>query len=184
MQNARELARRVVAHDRLHLAAARAQRVRLELGMLEHAAPEGPGVRNHDPHLHGDHYRPRAVRLRSSHDREIFRLALPALGALAAEPLYVLADTAIVGHLGRPQLAALGLAGTVLSGAFTTFNFLTYGTTAVVARASGAGQGERAARLAAQALWVSLAIGVTLLVVCEAAAAPLLHALGGHGHSG
>ena len=90
------------------------------------------------------------MRLRSPHDREIVRLALPALGALAAEPLYVLADTAIVGHLGRPQIAALGLAGTVLAGAFAIFNFLTYGTTAVVARASGAGQHDRAARLAAQ----------------------------------
>jgi putative MATE family efflux protein len=124
------------------------------------------------------------VRLRSPHDREIFLLALPALGALAAEPLYILADTAIVGHLGRPQIAALGLAGTVLSVAFTIFNFLTYGTTAVVARASGAGQHERAARLAAQALWASLAIGLTLLVVCEAAGGPLLRALGGHGRSG
>src|SRR5207244_9870331 len=107
-----------------------------------------------------------SVLRRSPHDREIFRLALPALGALAAEPLYVLADTAIVGHLGRPQIAALGLAGTVLSTAFTIFNFLTYGTTAVVARAIGAGRPERAARLAVQSLWVSVAIGVTLLVVC------------------
>ena len=46
------------------------------------------------------------------YDREILRLALPALGALAAEPLYLLADTAIVGHLGTPQLAALALAAT------------------------------------------------------------------------
>jgi MATE family, multidrug efflux pump len=124
------------------------------------------------------------MRLRSPHDREILRLALPALGALAAEPVYVLVDTAIVGHLGRPQIAALGLAGTVLAGAFTIFNFLTYGTTAVVARASGAGQHERAARLAAQALWVSLGIGVVLVAVCEALAGPLLHGLGGHGRSG
>jgi MATE family, multidrug efflux pump len=124
------------------------------------------------------------VRLRSPHDREILRLAIPALGALAAEPLYVLADTAIVGHLGRPQIAALGLAGTVLSGAFTIFNFLTYGTTAVVARASGAGRREEAARLAVQALWVSLAIGGALLVLCEALAGPLLHGLGAHGRSG
>jgi putative MATE family efflux protein len=124
------------------------------------------------------------VRLRSPHDREILRLALPALGALAAEPLYVLVDTAIVGHLGRPQIAALGLAGTVLSGAFTIFNFLTYGTTAIVARAAGAGQQERAARLAAQALWLSLAIGLALVVVCEAAASPLLNLLGAHGRSG
>jgi putative MATE family efflux protein len=123
-------------------------------------------------------------RLRSPYDREIVRLALPALGALAAEPLYILVDTAIVGHLGRPQLAALGLAGTVLAGAFTIFNFLTYGTTAVVARASGAGQPERAARLAAQALWVSLAIGLALLVTCEALAEPLLRALGASGESG
>jgi putative MATE family efflux protein len=123
-------------------------------------------------------------RLRSQHDREIARLALPALGALAAEPLYILVDTAIVGHLGRPQLAALGLAGTVLAGAFTIFNFLTYGTTAVVARASGAGEHERAARLAAQALWVSLALGLLLLVVVEALAEPALRALGAHGKSG
>jgi putative MATE family efflux protein len=121
---------------------------------------------------------------RSPHDREILRLAVPALGALAAEPLYVLVDTAIVGHLGRPQIAALGLAGTVLALAFTMFNFLTYGTTAVVARASGAGRHERAARLAAQALWVSLGVGLALLVACEALAEPLLRALGAHGRSG
>ncbi|HJQ51574.1 MAG TPA: MATE family efflux transporter, partial [Gaiellaceae bacterium] len=124
------------------------------------------------------------MRLRSPHDREIVRLALPALGALAAEPLYVLADTAIVGHLGRPQIAALGLAGTVLAGSFTIFNFLTYGTTAVVARASGAGRQEEAARLAAQALWASLGIGIALLIGCEILAAPLLRGLGGHGRSG
>ena len=52
-------------------------------------------------------------------DREVFALALPALGALAAEPLYVLVDTAIVGHLGTTQLAALAIAATVLSTAFT-----------------------------------------------------------------
>ena len=124
------------------------------------------------------------MRLRSPHDREILRLALPALGALAAEPIYVLVDTAIVGHLGRPQIAALGLAGTVLSGAFTIFNFLTYGTTAIVARAAGAGRHDRAARLAAQALWLALAIGITLVAVCEAAASPLLDVLGAHGQSG
>ena len=123
-------------------------------------------------------------RLRSPHDREIVRLALPALGALAAEPLYVLVDTAIVGHLGRPQLAALGLAGTVLAGGFTIFNFLTYGTTAVVARASGAGEHDRAARLAAQALWLSLGIGLLVVFTCEALAGPLLHGLGAHGRSG
>jgi Na+-driven multidrug efflux pump len=89
------------------------------------------------------------VRLRSAHDREIFRLAIPALGALAAEPLYLLADTAMVGHLGTEELAALAIAGTLLSGAFTLFNFLTYGTTAQVARFHGAGEEVEAGRLAA-----------------------------------
>src|SRR4029077_18634734 len=114
----------------------------------------------------------------------IVRLALPALGALAAEPLYVLADTAIVGHLGRPQIAALGLAGTALAGAFTIFNSLTYGTTAVVARAWGAGRDDEAARLAAQALWCARGIGALLLGVLERVADPPLAGLGGHGRSG
>src|SRR5439155_1582393 len=90
----------------------------------------------------------------------------------------------LAGRVVAHQIAALGLAGTILAGAFTIFNFLTYGTTAVVARASGAGQQERAARLAAQALWVSLAIGVGLLIVGEAVAGPVLRGLGAHGRSG
>ena len=72
----------------------------------------------------------------------------------------------------------------MLAGAFTIFNFLTYGTTAVVARATGAGQHERAARLAAQSLWLSLAIGAGLVVIAEAFASPILHALGADGRSG
>ena len=80
------------------------------------------------------------------HDREILRLALPALGALAAEPLYLLVDTAIVGHLGTTQLAALALAATVLASVVALCNFLAYGTTAQVARLHGAGgRGRRRA---------------------------------------
>ena len=82
--------------------------------------------------------------LRSPYDREILTLALPALGALAAEPLYLLADTAMVGHLGTQELAALAIAGTLIAGAFTLFNFLTYGTTAQVARLQGAGEAQAA----------------------------------------
>ena len=87
-------------------------------------------------------------------DREVFALALPALGALAAEPLYVLVDTAIVGHLGTTQLASLAIAATVLTTGFTIFNFLTYGTTAQVARLHGAGRERDAAALGSQALWL------------------------------
>ncbi|HET9242075.1 MAG TPA: MATE family efflux transporter [Gaiella sp.] len=117
------------------------------------------------------------MRVRSPYDREILRLALPALGALAAEPLYILVDTAIVGHLGRSQLAALGAAATVLS-VLAMFNFLQYGTTAQVARASGAGEDRVARRLGAQALWLSLAIGVALAAAIAVLAAPIVELVG------
>ncbi|MGH9024593.1 MAG: MATE family efflux transporter, partial [Acidimicrobiia bacterium] len=73
------------------------------------------------------------------HDAEIWHLALPAFGALAAEPLYVLVDTAIVGHLGTDPLGGLAVAGAVLVAVFNIFNFLAYSTTAAVARRVGAG---------------------------------------------
>ena len=120
---------------------------------------------------------------RSRHDREIVRLALPALGALAAEPLYLLVDTAIVGHLGRSQLAALGIAFAVLGGVFAIFNFLQYGTTAQVARAGGAGQSETARRLGAQAVWLSLAFGTTVAVLVAVLAEPLVSLMGGDGQA-
>ena len=121
--------------------------------------------------------------LRSPYDREIFRLALPALGALAAEPLYLLADTAMVGHLGTEELAGLAIAATLLTGAFTLFNFLTYGTTAQVARFHGAGESVEAGRLAAQALWLSAGLGLALTVLLASAAAPLVDLMGAEGRT-
>jgi putative MATE family efflux protein len=118
---------------------------------------------------------------RSPYDREIFLLAIPALGALAAEPLYVLVDTAIVGHLGTTQLAALAIAATVMSSAFAIFNFLTYGTTAHVARLHGAGRDHDAAGMGSQALWLAALIGAGLFVLLEIVAAPLTTLMGAHG---
>jgi putative MATE family efflux protein len=123
------------------------------------------------------------LKLRSQYDREILTLALPALGALAAEPLYLLVDTAIVGHLGRSQLAALGIAATVLGGLFAIFNFLQYGTTAQVARASGAGEAETARRLGAQAVWLSLAFGIAVSGLLALLAEPLVALMGGEGRA-
>ncbi len=114
----------------------------------------------------------------SPFDREIIGLAVPALGALAAEPLYLLADTAIIGHLGTPELAALALAGTLLTTLVSLCIFLTYGTTAAVARLHGAGERERAGELAAQALWLALGLGAVLAAVLAALAGPALRALG------
>ncbi len=120
---------------------------------------------------------------RSPHDREILRLAVLALGALAAQPTFVLVDTAIVGHLGTPQLAALGVAGLVLGGAFAMFNFLAYGTTSQVTRAAGAGARETADRLGAQAFWLSFALGTTLAVALGLAAEPIVELMGADGRT-
>ena len=124
-----------------------------------------------------------AVSLRSRYDREILGLALPALGALAAEPLYLLVDTAIVGHLGRPQLAALGIAITILGGTFAIFNFLQYGTTAQVARAGGAGE-EETARQTRRTGGLALAgIRRRRLALLAVLAEPLVSLMGGDGQA-
>jgi putative MATE family efflux protein len=102
---------------------------------------------------------------RSPHDREILRLAVPALGALAAEPLYILVDTAIVGHLGTSPLAGLAVAGTVLTAAFAIFNFLAYSTTGAVARQVGAGDRRAAAELGVDSLWLATALGLALTIL-------------------
>ena len=96
-------------------------------------------------------------------DREIVGLALPAMAALAADPLLGLVDTALVGRLGAVPLAALGVGVAIFSFLFVAGNVLAYGTTAEVARQRGAGQADAAARHALQALW--LAVGVGLVVV-------------------
>ncbi|MEM8711476.1 MAG: MATE family efflux transporter [Planctomycetota bacterium] len=114
-------------------------------------------------------------------DREILALAVPALGALLAEPLYILADTAVVGHLGTPQLGGLSLASGVLLIALTVFVFLAYGTTSSVARLLGAGEERRAAHQAVQSLWLAVLLGVTIAGVLYAIRTPLIAALGGEG---
>jgi putative MATE family efflux protein len=120
---------------------------------------------------------------RNPHDREILRLAVPALGALAAEPLYVLADTAVVGHLGTPQLAGLAVASTILLTTYSICIFLAYGTTSTVARLLGSGDHAGAAHHAVQALWLAALLGAGLGVVGLVAAEPLVDLLGASGEA-
>lgn len=102
---------------------------------------------------------------RRQHDREIVTLALPAFGALVAEPLFVMADSAIVGHLGTAQLAGLGIASALLTTAVSVFVFLAYATTAAVARRVGAGDLQTAIRQGVDGIWLALLLGVAVIAV-------------------
>jgi len=95
-------------------------------------------------------------------DREILGLALPALGALVAEPVFLLVDSALVGHLGRVPLAGLGLASAVLQTVVGLMVFLAYGTTPAVARRLGAGDRPGAISLGVDGTWLATALGVLL----------------------
>ncbi|WP_329300626.1 MATE family efflux transporter [Streptomyces sp. NBC_00659] len=119
---------------------------------------------------------PSAARRR--HDREIVALAVPAFGALVAEPLFVLADSAIVGHLGTAQLAGLGVASALLMTAVGVFVFLAYATTAAVARRVGAGDLRAAIRQGMDGIWLALLIGVAVIVVALPAAPSLMELFG------
>jgi putative MATE family efflux protein len=112
-------------------------------------------------------------------NRRILRLAIPALGSLAVEPVYVLVDTAIVGRLGTEQLAGLAIAATVLSFVFAGANFLTYGTTERVARRLGSGDREGAGNVGVQALWLAVLCGVPVAVLLAALVGPITGLFGG-----
>lgn len=113
--------------------------------------------------------------------RRIAALALPALGVLAAEPLYLLFDLAVVGRLGALSLAGLAVGGLVLALVSSQLTFLSYGTTARSARYYGAGDRGAAVGEGVQATWLALGLGVVIVVAVQATAAPLLTALAGPG---
>jgi MATE family multidrug resistance protein len=118
---------------------------------------------------------------RSRFDREILALALPALGALAADPLVSIVDTIFVGRLGVLPLAALGVNTSIFSMAFVVFNFLAYGTTPMVARAVGRNDREAAGRVVVQALVVAMLAGVVAVGILQAFAVPITAAMGARG---
>ncbi|MFF1907417.1 MATE family efflux transporter [Kitasatospora sp. NPDC058218] len=102
---------------------------------------------------------------RRRHDREILALAVPAFGALVAEPLFLLADSAIVGHLGTSQLAGVGVASAALTTATGVFVFLAYATTAAVARRIGAGDRRAAVQQGIDGIWLALALSVVVVAL-------------------
>ncbi|PBC83715.1 MULTISPECIES: MATE family efflux transporter [unclassified Streptomyces] len=112
------------------------------------------------------------------HDREIIALALPAFGSLVAEPLFVMVDSAVIGHLGTPQLAGLGVAAALLTTAVSVFVFLAYATTAAVARRVGAGDLPAAIRQGMDGIWLALLLGAAVIVAVLPTAPWLVEAFG------
>lgn len=111
--------------------------------------------------------------------QRIAALALPALVVLAAEPLYLLFDTAVVGRLGALGLAGLAIGGMILGLVGSQGTFLSYGTTARAARHFGAGDRRAAVAEGVQATWLALGLGVLIVVVVQAVAVPLVSAAAG-----
>lgn len=111
-------------------------------------------------------------------DRAILTLAVPALLALAADPLYSLFDTAFVGNLGTEELGAVAIGTTAFTASFWLFSFLAYGVTPRVARAFGAGNLLDAARTGVQATLLALVIGAAVTLVGLLFAEPIVRLLG------
>jgi MATE family multidrug resistance protein len=124
---------------------------------------------------------PPSATSRGGFDREILGLALPPLGALAADPLVSIVDTVFVGRLGVIPLAALGINASVFSMAFVLFNFLAYGTTPMVAREVGRDDLDAAGRVVMQALVVAILTGVLAVAVLQLFAYPIVTAMGADG---
>ncbi len=117
------------------------------------------------------------MRLRNADDRRILAVAVPAFFALITEPLMLLADTAIIGHLGTPELGGLAAAAVVLGTVIGLCVFLAYGSTASVARHHGAGDDRTALGLAISSLWLAAALGLLLGTAVAALSSPLSSAL-------
>lgn len=115
---------------------------------------------------------------------QIAGLALPALGVLAAEPLYLLFDTAVVGRLGALSLAGLAIGGLLLSLVGSDLTFLSYGTTARSARHFGAGDRPSAVVEGVQATWLALGLGALVVIAVQAAALPLVSVIAGGDSTG
>jgi putative MATE family efflux protein len=113
--------------------------------------------------------------------RRIAQLAFPALGVLAAEPIYLLFDLAVVGRLGALALAGLAIGALILTTLSSQMTFLSYGTTARSARFFGAGDRSAAVREGVQATWLALGLGSGIVGLVQVFAQPLVSALAAGG---
>jgi putative MATE family efflux protein len=139
-------------------------------------SPATPSGSPPPPRTPGDGTPPKPATAR--HDREILALALPAFGALIAEPLFLMADSAIVGHLGTAQLAGLGVAAALLATLVNVFVFLAYATTAAVARRVGSGDRRAAVQQGIDGIWLALILSLPVVAGALALAPELVRLFG------
>jgi MATE family multidrug resistance protein len=115
---------------------------------------------------------------RHQDDKAIVALAFPALGALTADPLYSLIDTALVGHLGKVELGAVAIGTAAFTASFWIFSFLAYGVTPRVAMTVGAGDDRGATEQGVQALLIAAVAGLAIAVAGLVLAGPVVRLLG------
>lgn len=111
-------------------------------------------------------------------NRRILALAVPAFGALIAEPIFVLTDSALIGQLGKAELAGMSIAATLVTTVVGLMNFLAYSVTPTVARAFGEKNLRRAWQIGVDGVWVAFGLGMLLMIAGYAFADPLLRGLG------
>lgn len=143
--------------------------------------PESPATRAAEPAKATEPKETAIPRNTRSLNRQILALAVPAFGALIAEPLFLLADSAIIGHLGTAQLAGVGISATVVQTVVGLMVFLAYSTTPAVARHLGGGRLKQALEVGRDGLWTAAGLGVVLATAGILAGRPLLQALGARG---
>ena len=110
--------------------------------------------------------------------RSIWRLALPAMIEFGLMMLVQVIDMIQVGSLGAWAISATGLAAQPTMLIFSVFSALVVGTTALVARAVGAGDRDYACRVTRQSFVIVLVLGVVVTAIGILASGSIIKLMG------
>ena len=118
---------------------------------------------------------PRAVR------KQLAAIAIPTLGQLIAEPIFILADTAFVGTISDTALAGLSIGSTIILTSVGLCLFLAYSTTSRVSILMGSGRTREGLKAGTSGMWLATLIGAVLTLAIVGGAYPISYALGARG---
>lgn len=108
-------------------------------------------------------------------DKDIFRFSVPTLGALVAEPVMLMCDTAMVGRLGITALAGVGVSSTVLNTCVGLFIFLAYAASPHIAQHVARNNITSALNSGVNGLWLSLGIGSLVMMLGYSTSSYVVH---------